>query len=131
MVLTVFFFNQAAMALSSMLLAPLTAASSTCQAAKEAAAAERLFGLLPPDQARDFRALWDEFEANETPTARYAKSLDRFVPPNLNLANGGGSWTDYNVGHDAVTARIGPKISNGTPALWDWIAPKIRAFFSG
>ncbi|HAV08361.1 MAG TPA: hydrolase [Rhodobacteraceae bacterium] len=104
---------------------------AVAMAAKEAAAAERLFGLLPPDQARDFRALWDEFEANETPTARYAKSLDRFVPPNLNLANGGGSWTDYNVGHDAVTARIGPKISNGTPALWDWIAPKIRVFFSG
>ena len=102
---------------------------AAAMAAKEEAAATRIFGLLPADQAASFRALWDEFEANETPTARFAKSLDRFVPPNLNLANGGGSWTDYNVGHDAVTSRIGPKISNGTPALWEWLAPKIRAFF--
>ena len=101
----------------------------TALAAAEHAAADRIFGLLPPDQAQEFRALWDEFEANATPTARYAKSLDRFVPPNLNLANGGGSWTDYNVDHDMVAGRIGPKIADGLPVLWGWIAPRIRAFF--
>ncbi|NNF38207.1 MAG: HD domain-containing protein, partial [Gemmatimonadetes bacterium] len=48
------------------------------QAARERVAAERLFGVLPPDQAVEFRALWDEFEAFATPTARFAVALDRF-----------------------------------------------------
>lgn len=97
--------------------------------AEEAAAAARIFGLLPADQAAAFRALWDEFEANETPDARFAKSLDRFQPPNQNLASGGGSWTDYNVEYDGLVARVGSKITHGAPLLWDWINPRIRAFF--
>ena len=58
-------------------------------AAAEDAAATRIFGLLPPDQAAHFRTLWDEFEANDTADAQFAKSLDRFQPPNQNLASGG------------------------------------------
>ncbi|WP_179379729.1 HD domain-containing protein [Jannaschia marina] len=99
------------------------------QEADELAAADRLFGLLPDDQAASFRALWDEFEANESPDARFAKSLDRFQPPNLNLANGGGSWVDYDVTEDMFRARIGPKIARGAPALWAWLSPRIAAFF--
>lgn len=95
----------------------------------EAAAADRIFGLLPADQAAALRALWDEFEANETPDARFAKSLDRFQPPNQNLAAGGGSWTDYNVSFDTLVDRVGSKIAHGAPGLWDWINPRIRAFF--
>src|SRR5690606_17054776 len=48
-------------------------------------AADRIFGLLPEDQARDFRALWDEFEARQTPEARFAAACDRFQPMLLNL----------------------------------------------
>ena len=81
------------------------------------------------DQAAALRALWDEFEANETPDARFAKSLDRFQPPNQNLAAGGGSWTDYNVSFDTLVDRVGSKIAHGAPGLWDWINPRIRAFF--
>ena len=42
---------------------------------QEAQAADRIFGLLPEDQASQFRAIWDEFEANETPEAKFAKPL--------------------------------------------------------
>ena len=63
----------------------------------EARAANRIFGLLPDDIGRDLRALWEEFEAAETPDAIFAKSLDRVQPVLHNIASGGGSWTDYNV----------------------------------
>lgn len=94
---------------------------------QELAAADRIFGLLPVEQARQFRAIWDEFEANSSPEAQFAKSLDRFVPPNLNIANGGGSWKDYGVGWETFETRVGAKIRNGAPGLWDWIAPRARA----
>ena len=92
----------------------------------EQQAAERIFGLLPGDQGPELLALWEEFEAAETPDAVFAKSLDRFQPPNLNLAAGGGSWKAYNVTFDVLDARVGRPIRRGAPALWDWIAPKIR-----
>ncbi len=103
---------------------------TTGQAVAEAAAADRIFGLLPDGQGTRFRALWDEFEAAETADALFAKSLDRFQPPNLNLANGGGSWTDYSVTEEQVRARVGTKIARGAPALWDWLSPRIADFFS-
>ena len=102
---------------------------AAAMAQAEAAAADRIFGLLPTDQGAALRALWDEFEANDTPDARFAKSLDRFQPPNQNLAAGGGSWTDYNVSFDTLVDRVGTKIAHGAPGLWDWINPRIRAFF--
>ncbi len=97
--------------------------------AAEAEAATRIFGLLPPDQAAQFRALWDEFEANETPEARFAKSLDRFAPPNLNIAAGGGSWSDYGVDVETFETRVGAKVANGAPTLWAWLRPRARAVF--
>lgn len=99
------------------------------QAADEVAAADRLFALLPVPQGAAFRALWDEFEAAETPDALFAKALDRFQPPTLNLANGGGSWIDYDVSEDRVRTRVGSRIARGAPALWDWLSPRIAAFF--
>ncbi|MHA7866311.1 MAG: HD domain-containing protein [Salipiger thiooxidans] len=104
------------------------------EAAKEAeelAAARRLFGLLPEAQGAELLALWLEFEANETPDARFAKSLDRFQPPNMNLAIGGGSWSDYGVTLDVFEAKVGPKIRRGAPALWSWIRPRVASFFAG
>ncbi|GIT92247.1 hydrolase [Jannaschia pagri] len=103
---------------------------TAAQDAAECRAADRLFGLLPVEQARAFRALWDEFEAAETPDARFAKSLDRFQPPNLNLANGGGSWAEFGVDEDRLRERLGPRISRGAPTLWDWLSPKIADFFA-
>lgn len=109
---------------------PIYAQTAEGQAETEAAelrAADRIFGLLPQDQAEELKALWLEFEAAETPDAIFAKSLDRFQPPNLNLASGGGSWTTYNVTYDVLDQRVGKPVRRGAPALWDWIAPRIRA----
>ncbi|MEM9796428.1 MAG: HD domain-containing protein [Pseudomonadota bacterium] len=105
-------------------------ADKTDMTAQETAAAERIFGLLPTDQASEFRALWDEFEAAESPDARFAKSLDRFQPPNQNLANGGGSWLEYGVTHETFLDRVAPKIAKGAPALWAWLGPRVAAFFA-
>lgn len=99
---------------------------TTAIEAAEARAADRIFGLLPEDQRREFRAIWEEFEANETPEARFAKSLDRFAPPNLNIANGGGSWVDYDVDWGTFETNVGRKIDAGAPVLWDWIRPRAR-----
>jgi putative hydrolases of HD superfamily len=65
---------------------------ATTQVARELAAAERLFGLLPDDQARLLRELWDEFEARETAEARFAKAMDRLEPTLLNWMARGGTW---------------------------------------
>lgn len=97
--------------------------------AQEQAAADRIFSLLPDDLNAQFRATWDEFEAAQTPTAQFAKSLDRFQPPMQNLASGGGSWTEYNVDEDQIAARVGSKIAIGAPGLWDYARARIAAFF--
>lgn len=97
--------------------------------AAETAAADRIFGLLPPEIGRDLRALWEEFEAAATPDAIFAKALDRVQPVLLNHAAGGGSWTDYNVTLDQVESRVGVKVARGAPALWAHVRARIAPFF--
>jgi len=104
-------------------------ASLATQAAEQRAA-DRIFGLLPPDQAASFRALWDEFEAAETPDARFAKSLDRVQPVMANLQSGGGTWVTYDVTWPQLESRVGAKIARGAPRLWDWVQAKVRPFFA-
>ena len=99
-------------------------------AAKEIAAANRLFNLLPPDQAVQFRILWDEFEAAKTPEAKFAKALDRIPAPLANMDIGGGSWAEYNVSLADLDQRVGTPISSGAPAIWNWLRPKIRDWFA-
>ena len=98
--------------------------------ADEAKAADRIFGLLHADQSKDLRGIWEEFEAAQTPDAVFAKSLDRFQPPNQNLMANGGSWTDYGVNFDTIEQRVGSIIARGAPTLWDWLAPKIKSWFA-
>lgn len=97
--------------------------------AAEAAAAQRIFGLLPPDQAAAFRALWDEFEAAETPDAMFAKALDRVQPVMLNIAAGGGTWREYNVTAEQLERRVGRPIARAAPRLWDHVRALVRPFF--
>ena len=87
------------------------------QAAREQRAAERLFGLLPPDQGRRFRELWEEFEAADTATARFAVALDRFQALLMNRGNGGGTWRLHGVSRAQVLARMEP-IRRVAPELW-------------
>ncbi len=102
---------------------------STEVQAAEAAAAERIFGLLPGDIGAPLRALWEEFEAAETPDAVFAKSLDRVQPVLQNIESGGGSWIDYNVTRAQVEARVGAKVARGAPGLWDWVRDRLGGFF--
>ncbi|WP_018502476.1 HD domain-containing protein [Parafrankia discariae] len=91
------------------------------QEAREKAAADQLFPLLPRDQAVQLRSLWDEFEARRTADARFARALDRVQPLILNYATGGGSWQTHGVRAEDVLAhqRV---IAEGSHALWDYIS---------
>jgi len=103
--------------------------SALTQAA-ESRAAYRIFGLLPNDLQADLRALWDEFEAAETPDAIFAKSLDRVQPVMANLQSGGGTWITYNVTAEQLQSRVGVKVAKGAPNLWHYIREKTHAFFA-
>ncbi|WP_028030595.1 HD domain-containing protein [Gemmobacter nectariphilus] len=98
--------------------------------AMEQAAAARLFGLLPADQAAEFRALWDEFEASQTPDAIFAKSLDRVQPVMQNLATDGGTWVDYEVTRTQLETRVGQRIARGAPGIWAYLSPILDRWFA-
>jgi len=95
------------------------------QAEREQKAAVRVFGLLPPDQAAEFRGLWDEFEARQTPEARYAAALDRFQPLLHNYVTGGRAWLDHAVTSDRVFVRNRP-VGEGAPLLGQYAEDLIR-----
>jgi putative hydrolase of HD superfamily len=87
------------------------------QEERERLAADRLFGLLPSDQAAAMRGLWDEFEARQTPEARFAAAMDRMQPLLHNLQTGGGTWQIHGIALDQVLARTCP-IGAGSTRLW-------------
>ena len=99
------------------------------QAVIEQNAATRIFGILPSDQAQEFRVLWDEFEAAETDDAVFAKSIDRVQPVISNLESGGTSWTEYNVTVEQIETRVGTKVRRGAPAIWQTLKNRIDAWF--
>ena len=92
---------------------------------REARAAERIFGLLPPEQAAEFRAIWDEFEAKETPEARFALAVDRFQPMLLNCHTAGSAWQRHGITQDRVLAR-NASIAAGSPALWEYAVRMVQ-----
>ncbi|WP_086696303.1 HD domain-containing protein [Streptomyces recifensis] len=87
------------------------------QQEREALAADALFRLLPDDQARRMRALWDEFEERATPEARFAKAMDRLQPLLLNWMARGGTWRTPGVTADDVRARKAV-IGDASASLW-------------
>jgi putative hydrolase of HD superfamily len=92
-------------------------AGAVDKAARETAAADRVFGLLPADQTAEFRAIWEEFEARETPEAKYAAALDRFQPMLHNYRTQGKAWQKHRITADRVIAR-NQHMAEGSPALW-------------
>jgi putative hydrolase of HD superfamily len=96
------------------------------KAGSEAAAAQRIFGLLPADQFAECLALWLEFEARVTPEARFANAVDRLMPALHNLHGEGGTWREHSVSWDQVERRLSP-IGLGGPALWEWLQPRLEA----
>jgi len=95
----------------------------------EQLAADRLFGMLPPDQRDSLRALWEEFEAAETPDAVFAKSVDRVQPVMANLESGGGTWPEYKVTPEQLDTRVGAKVRRGAPVLWAQLKQRIDDWF--
>jgi putative hydrolases of HD superfamily len=96
------------------------------QDAKEQAAADRIFGLLPIDQGARLRALWEEFEAKESAEAKFAKSVDRVQPMLLNLASGGGSWERHGITADRPLALINKTVPAGSEVLAQYAREVIR-----
>lgn len=100
------------------------------KAVEEARAADHIFGLLPTEQGAQFRTLWDEFESAQTPTAHFAKAMDRAQPPMSNLATDGENWRRFNVTYDQIETRVGTPIKRGAPAIWAALAPQISDWFA-
>lgn len=96
---------------------PLHGAQPVDKAEREAAAAARLFALLPGDQRDTLEALWHEFESGTGIEARFARAIDRLQPMRLNAANRGGTWNDYAVGEQQLRERTG-HIAVGAEPLW-------------
>ncbi len=86
---------------------------------RERKAADRIFALLPEDQATEIDALWTEFEARDTPESRYAAALDRFQPLMHNYLTEGIAWTKYGIRKAQVIAR-NQHIAEGSSALWEY-----------
>jgi len=92
---------------------------------REARAADRIFGLLPADQAAAFRLLWDEFEEHKTPESKFAAAVDRFQPILLNLNSEGAAWRKHGITEDKVQAR-NAHIADGSVRLWEHMEVGIR-----
>lgn len=92
---------------------------------REERAADRLFGLLPCDQCREYRALWEEFERADTAESRFAAALDRMQPMLLNYKKDGISWREHKISYDKVHAR-NEQIKNGSEKLWEYIEEMLR-----
>jgi putative hydrolase of HD superfamily len=103
------------------------AAGYETKAARELAAAERIFGLLPPEQAAWFRSCWDEFEASGTIEAKYANALDRFQALLQNLMSGGGSWRTHGITRADVLRRMAP-VEADLPQLWPFVVDVVDRF---
>ncbi len=89
------------------------------KAERERAAADRLFALLPPDQAVEFRQLWNEFESRKSADARFAAALDRMLPQLHNYYTQGGSWKEHAITVDRVVAK-NATMNEGAAVLWTW-----------
>ncbi len=90
------------------------------KAQREQQAADRLFGLLPEDQNKEYRGLWEEFEARQTPEARFAAALDRMQPMLLNYSRQGVSWREHDVSFEEVHSR-NEHIGEGSGTLWEYM----------
>lgn len=90
------------------------------QRERELRAADRIFGLLPDDQAKAMRALWDEFEARKTPEARFARTMDNMQPMMLNDASHGKSWDEHGVHLSQVLER-NSRSAEGSRILWQYM----------
>ena len=100
------------------------------QREREVKAAERIFGMLPEDQAKKFRDLWEEFETRETKEAKFARTMDNLQPMMLNDATDGKAWTEHGVDLSQILKR-NERTAEGSETLWkyaleNFIEPNVK-----
>lgn len=86
---------------------------------REQAAADRIFALLPEDQAVKLRGIWEEYEARETPEAKFAHTMDNIQPTMLNDATDGRAWEEHGVHLHQIMKR-NERTGEGSQVLWDY-----------
>jgi putative hydrolase of HD superfamily len=99
--------------------------SNTDKDARELAAAEKLFSLLPAAQAAEYRALWEEFDRMETPDAFFGSAVDRLQSLHNIFLGGGQPWKKYAVTADKIFARMRP-VQTALPPLWEYVGRVVR-----
>ncbi len=87
---------------------------------REEEAADKLFGLLPDDQGKEYRELWEEFDEMQTPDAIYASAIDRLQPLVNNYLTDGHTWSFPGVDSSKVYKRAS-KIKEALPELWGFV----------
>ena len=97
---------------------------------REKKAAERIFGLLPEEQGNYLVELWKEFEARETPEAKFARTMDNLQPMMLNAATDGKAWVEHEVSIDQIMKR-NARTGEGASVLWEyaqrnWLEPNLK-----
>lgn len=95
------------------------AAGNDTKAVREQEAAQRIFGLLPDDQKLELTQLWQEFEARETPEAKFAAALDRLMPLLHNYHTEGRSWREHGITKQQVL-NLNRHIADGSQSLWEY-----------
>lgn len=86
---------------------------------EERLAANRIFGILPQQQAKELIAIWEEFEAGKTEEAKFARAMDRLEPLLQNASNDGGTWREFNVNYDKVQEKKSI-IKEGSSTIWNF-----------
>lgn len=89
------------------------------QKRRELVAADRLFQMLPEDQVKKFREIWEEFEAENTPESRFARTMDNLQPMMLNAATDGKSWADRGIRLSQILGR-NKNTAKGSEVLWEY-----------
>jgi putative hydrolase of HD superfamily len=102
----------------------------------ETKAARRVFGLLPEDQRKEFIDLWEEFEKQSTPEARFAAALDRLEPLIQNAHTAGHAWMKYGITKNQVIKKNKPLLIGGSEELWGYAEEMIaecahKGYFPG
>lgn len=95
------------------------AAGNDTKAVREQEAAQRIFGLLPDNQKLELTQLWHEFEARETPEAKFAAALDRLMPLLHNYHTEGRSWREHGITKQQVL-NLNRHIADGSQSLWEY-----------
>ncbi len=94
--------------------------AKSTQREREEQAADRIFGMLPEEQGRFLRELWEEFEAQTTPEAKFARTMDNIQPMMLNDATDGKAWREHGVHKEQIMKR-NRHTADGSTELWNYV----------